>query len=116
MRTMLLSVDLWDLVTDAAGNIAVADAPYALAQDAASAIKLFRGELYFNTLLGVPYFPLILGEAPPEQIMKEQFERAALRVPGVVSAECVITSIEDREVRGQVKITSETGETAVSNF
>lgn len=48
--------------------------------------------------------------------MKEQFERAALRVPGVVSAECVITSIEDREVRGQVKITSETGETAVSNF
>jgi hypothetical protein len=33
----------WDLVLGASGNIAEASAPYALAQDAASAIQLFAG-------------------------------------------------------------------------
>ena len=42
MKTLLLRPDTWDLTLDSAGNIAVAENPYALAQDAASAIKLFQ--------------------------------------------------------------------------
>ena len=45
MKTLLLTTDAWDLTVDVSGNIAVADEPLALAQDAASAIRLFAGEL-----------------------------------------------------------------------
>jgi hypothetical protein len=36
-------------VLDAEGNIAVASEPYSLAQDAASAIKTFAGEVFWDT-------------------------------------------------------------------
>ena len=52
-QTLLLDPLKWDLVVDAAGNIAVASPPYALAQDAASSIKLFSGECYYDTSIGV---------------------------------------------------------------
>lgn len=116
MRTMLLDTARWDIILDASGNIAVADPPYALAQDAASAIKLFRGELWYDTSLGVPYFSEVLGQSPPLQLVREKLERAALRVPGVVSATCVITEFEDRTIRGQVQVVDESGVTSVANF
>ncbi len=116
MKTLLLDTDRWDVIQDAARNIAVASEPYALAQDAASAIRLFSAELWYDTSLGVPYFSDILGKSPPLQLMKEQFERAALRVPGVVSATCVITSIEGRTVKGQIQILDTSGATQVATF
>jgi hypothetical protein len=112
MKTLLLDNTLWDLCLDAAGNIAVAQEPYALAQDVASAIKLFLGELWYNSAPGVPYFQQILGKAPPIQLFKEQMVRAALTVPGVVSANCVIESFQDRTVKGAVTFTAEDGTTA----
>lgn len=105
MRTLLLDQTLWDLCLDASRNIAVAAAPYALAQDAASALRLFRGELYYDTVPGVPYWGQILGEAPSIAFMQAQFEEAARRVPGVVSATATITGWDGRNVSGQVRIT-----------
>ena len=46
MNTLYLDPQSWDLVLDAAGNIAMAKDPYAKAQDVASACRLFSGELY----------------------------------------------------------------------
>jgi hypothetical protein len=109
VKTLLLDRDIWDLCADAAGNIAVASEPYALAQDAASALKLFAGELWYDTRQGVPYFTQILGEAPPLSFLKAQFIAAALRVPGVLSAAAYIQSITDRGLTGQVQISTEAG-------
>ena len=115
-NTILLDRTTWDLVADANGNIAMATEPYALAQDAASAIKLFLGELWYDTSQGVPYFNQILGQPPPISLMKAKFEAAALTVPGVVAAICFITTFTDREIRGQVQVTDEQGVISVASF
>jgi hypothetical protein len=101
----LLDCSTWDLVLDASGNIAVASAPYGLAQDAASAIRLFAGGLWYNTAQGVPYFGEILGQASPIAVMKAAFVNAALIVPGVGSAVCYTAEIKGRIVTGQVQVT-----------
>ncbi len=116
MNTFLLDRGAWDLTTDIGGNIAVASNPYALAQDAASAIKLFQGELWFNASIGVPYWSLILGESPSLSLMKAKWAAAALSVPDAVTAKCFITSIVDRRVNGQVQVSDKAGHTAVAAF
>lgn len=110
-KTLLLDTALWDLTKDVYGNIAVASSPYSVAQDVASAIKLFLGELWYDTTKGVPYFERILGRAPATSYLKAQMVKAALTVPTVVSASCFINSYKDRIVSGQVQVTIETGPT-----
>lgn len=115
--TILLDTIEWDLVIDVDGNIARADEPYSLAQDAASAIRTFLGEVYFDTSVGVPYLQEILGKNPPLTLLKAQFEKAALTVQGVVSAVCYISELSERRLTGQIQVTSETtGEVSVATF
>ncbi len=109
--TLLLDNTNWDLLADAAGNIAVAQPPYALAQDVASALKLFLGELWYNAAPGVPYFSEILGHSPPIGVFQAYMVQAALTVPGVVSAECAIESIDGRTIVGAVTFVDENGST-----
>lgn len=116
MQTLLLDTVKWDLVLDLFGNMAVASDPYSQAQDAASAIRLFQGELYYDTIPGVPYWASILGQAPPIPLMKAKFVEAALTVPGIVSAECLITSITNRGVTGQVLLSNTDNLTASTTF
>lgn len=116
MKTLLLNPATWDLMKDATGNIAVASNPYSLAQDAASAIKLFQSELWFDTTQGVPYFTQIFGKPPNVNLIKAKFAAAALTVPGVVSAVVFITAITDRNVTGQVQVTDANGVTTAAAF
>lgn len=114
--TLLLAVDTWDLVLDASRNIAVAAPPYSLAQDVASAIKTFLAEVYYDDTLGVPYFTKILGKAPPLTLFREYMVAAALTVPDVVSASCVVTSFVNRELHGQVTFTDTSSATNTVSF
>lgn len=114
--TLLLNPETWDLLVDAGQNMAVAEEPYALAQDAASSIKLFRGEDYYDTTRGIPYWEEILGHWPPVRVMKSYFNRAALTVPNVVAAQSFIESIEDRRPKGQVQVTDRLGAIAAVGF
>lgn len=116
MTTLLLDRSAWDLVLDAAGDIAVASEPYSMAQDASSAIRLFRGELWFDTSKGVPYFSQILGKRPPVSLIKGLLNAAAQSVPGIVSSACFIASIDDRSVHGQLQVRDETGAPAAAAF
>lgn len=116
MKTLLLDQVLWDLTLDISGNIAVAENPYALAQDAASAIKLFQGELWYDTTQGVPYFTAILGQLPPISLVKQYLTDAALTVPEVTGARVFLTQIENRTLSGQVQITDAAGITSVASF
>jgi len=115
--TLLLDQETWDLTVDAQGNIAVASEPYSLAQDAASAIKTFLGEEYFDTTVGIPYLTQIFGISPPPlTLIKESFITAALTVPGVVSAQVFITALTQRGLSGQVQIVSSSGQMAAASF
>lgn len=111
MNTILLDVSQWDLLTDAAGNIAMAAPPYAFAQDVASALRTFLGEVWYDITIGVPYFSEILGHTPPVTFFQELMVQAAKTVPGVVSAECTIEAFEDRRVTGRVTFTTDDGQT-----
>lgn len=113
--TLFLDDVTWDLVADINGNIAVAGPPYSQAQDAASAIRLFLGELYYDTTKGVPY-ENILAQPPNLPVLKSYMVAAAMTVPGVVKAVCFISSIASRFVFGQVTITNSQGQTATAGF
>lgn len=109
MKTLLLDTNVWDLITDNNGNIAVASEPYALAQDVASAVKTFIGELWYDNTQGVPYFEQVLGQFPPVSLLRAQLIRVALAVPGVVSARVIYVSFKDRTLTGQIQFIDTTG-------
>lgn len=110
--TLLLDQSSWDLVLDANGNIAVAGPPYSTAQDAASAIMTWLGELYWDTTIGVPWGQQILGQRPSLQLLKAQLVAAAETVPDVASAVVYISSFANDAIIGQVQVTSRTTQAA----
>lgn len=105
MQTLLLDGVTWDLLVDAAGNIALASDPYSIAQDVASALKAWAGEVYYDTTLGVPY-QNILGQQPPASYVKTQMIAQAKTVPEVTGAVCFLQALEDRTLGGQVQVTT----------
>jgi hypothetical protein len=109
MKTLLLDTGAWDLITDNAGNIAIAAEPYALAQDVASAVKTFIGEIYYDTSQGIPYFEQVLGKFPPIALLRAQLVRVALTVPGVVSVRVIFISFSKRTLTGQLQFIDTTG-------
>jgi len=115
-NTLILDQTVWDLIIDSNGNIGMASPPYALSQDVASAIKLFIGELWYDTSKGIPYFDEVLGHMPPLSLLTGYIESAALSVPGVVTAKCVVTGLVDRSVTGEVQFIDEAGVTNAINF
>lgn len=114
MKTLLLDRTAWDLVLDAAGNIALASEPYAIAQDVASAIRLFKGEAYYDTSQGVPYWEQFLGQRPPLSLVKAEVVKAALTVPGVLDARCFLASFINRTLTGQVQVKTSTSALAAA--
>lgn len=114
--TILLDPNTWDLLLDGDNNVALAQAPYALAQDAASAIRTFSGEVFFDTTQGIPYFSQILGKIPPLALVKHYMNNAAKTVSGVASSTTYLTSFNGRAFTGQVQITSTSGATIAIGF
>lgn len=109
MDTLLLDSVTWDLVTDASGNIAVAHNPYAIAQDVASEVRVFLGEMWYDVNRGVPYFQSILGKLPSPAFMKAKFVEAGMATPEVASITCYLSGItEDRQLTGQLQIIDNT--------
>lgn len=115
-NTLLLDRSAWDLIIDSSGNIAMGQPSYALAQDVASAVRLFSGELYYDTTKGVPYFSQVLGQLPPNSLIQELLKKAALTVPGIVKAKVAITSFTERGITGQVQFVDEAGVSNNVNF
>lgn len=109
--TLLLDRDNWDLAIDASGNIALASEPYSQAQDAASACKLFEGEAWFDTTIGVPYFAQVFRGGQPVQVLKARLAGAAKSVPGVTAATVVLTELTERTLTGQLQVRTDAGET-----
>lgn len=108
--TWLLDQSTGDSCLDAAGNIAVASAPYAIAQDVATQLSTFRGECWYDTSQGVPYWQQILGKRPPASLVVSLLETQALLVPDVETATATIAGIDpQRGLIGQMLVTDTDG-------
>lgn len=121
MNTLLLDLSAWDLLTDISGNIAVASDPYSVAQDVASACRVFLGEEWYNTTAGIPYLQQILGPvgAPPPTLsfIKAQLVAAASTVPGCNNPVVFLSGIsQSRTLTGQVQFSDSNGATQVVGF
>lgn len=115
--TLLLDRTTWDLALDASGNIAMASEPYSVVQDVASAIRVFAGECYYDTSKGLPYLRLILGRSQSASVFRSQAEQAALTVPNVSAAKCVITAISaQRQLSGYIFLSLNNGTTQNVGF
>jgi len=116
MNTIFLHPETWDLIVDANGNIAMAENPYSISQDVASACRLWRGEALFDTTRGVPYKTGVLGQLPPLAMLTEWYKSESELVPEVVKATPVLT-FENRQLGGQiqVKLESESFNVNLSN-
>lgn len=115
MKSLYLTQEAWDLTVDSAGNIAACTEPYRMAQDAATAIRTFVRDLYYDQAAGLPYFTAVLGQLPPIELVKSLMVGAALAVPGVVAAQVFLTSA-DRTLSGQVQVTDRDGALTAANF
>ena len=87
----------------------------AVAQDVASAIKLFQGELYYDTTLGVPYFGQVFTQQHNAAIINSLMQQAAFTVPNVVEAAASVSNLDangkpSRNITGTVKILDVNGE------
>lgn len=109
-NTLMLDVGSWDLALDASGNLIIATPPYSTAQDVASAIRTFLGEVFFDQTLGVPYTQEIFNQIVPLSVLQGGIEAAALTVPGVLTATVVIQTFENRQVSGQCVFTTTDGD------
>ena len=107
--TLYLDPVTWDLATDEAGNILIASEPYRVAQDVASAVRLFRGEYWYDTSLGVPYWQQILGFLPNASVIKAALAAAASTVPGCNNPVVYLSGLSNRGLSGQIQFTDANG-------
>ncbi len=116
MSSLLLDLTNWDLCLDASGNIAVCTAPYSIAQDVATACRTFRGDVFYNTALGIPYFEDILGHQPPLALVKSLIATQAATVPGCNNPVVIITGFANRVLTGQIQFTDSNGATQTATI
>ena len=115
MNTIQLS-PAWDLTLDANGNLAMATGPGAIAQDVASAISLFAGELLYDTSQGLPYLSEVFGPGYAPALVRSLLEQAALAVPGVVQAQASITAFNQGQISGSIRVIDQDGQAIGVHF
>ena len=90
----------------------MASTPYAQAQNAASACRVWKGECALNTVRGVPYEQSVLGFRPTTSQVASWFENEADQVTGIDSSLAILTFDEStRELGGQIQLTLSDGTT-----
>lgn len=100
-RTLYLN-DKWDIFSDASGQIALVSGAYAIAQNAANAVRLFKNDAYLAQTRGIPHFEIELGKAPAiaAPILRTRIRETVLNVNGVTGAEVDLTFDESGCVMG----------------
>jgi hypothetical protein len=106
MKTKTFALDEnWDMYVDTSGNLAVINGKKRVAQDVATACRLFKGEAIFHVDTGIPYFADILGQAPQRAIIREHLRRQALTVPDVADVSIRDYAYQGRTLSAEIVIT-----------
>lgn len=89
MPLTLNLTDKWDIHVDKNGDIALSDGNYAIAQNAANAVRLFTNDAYFNQDRGIPHYDIELGHNPisSQSVLINRIREAVLNVDGVEDAQ-----------------------------
>lgn len=115
LDTVYLDPVSWDLALDVNGNIALANAPYSIAQDVASAARLQLGEAIYDVTVGVDYNGVILGKLPPINIVASMYDQAAETVPDVITSQTVLLyNSTSRTLTGQIQLSTNFGVISVN--
>lgn len=98
--------DKWDIHIDSLRNIATKSGSSRLAQDVASSVRVFKGELPFDIDRGVNYAK---PDENRETLNYEMNEQARL-VDGVADSVVVFEKLENRTLKPVVYVTNEEGQ------
>ncbi|CAI3955024.1 unnamed protein product [Commensalibacter communis] len=109
MMDLLLTED-WDLTLDLNGNIAVCEAPYSIAQQAANEIKLFEGEGWYDRSQGTPHFAKTLGVNSNLGLIRNVLLDRVNGVDDVFRSDIDMYIDSSRVLHGNIFITSKSGE------
>ena len=111
MSSLLLDTDAWDLVLDSAGDWAVCEAPYSVAQDVACAIRTIQGEQLLAPGDGLPRWDVLTGPQNAA-FLASHVEPVAQSVPGVASASLDDVEFANRSATGTINMTMSDGASA----
>lgn len=90
--TIFLNPKTWDLEIDSNGDLAYAKGDYALAQDVASAARLWYGENPYDPVRGIRYDGEILGRTEVVySIYKKMLAETCKAVPNVTDIDLNVT-------------------------
>lgn len=109
MITWALKSDSWDVYTDEVGNIALKSDSARLAQDVASSVRVFTGELPFDITRGVDY------NKPDtnRDLLNHQINEQARLIEGVKSSIVVFEKLKDRKLKPVIYVINEENEEIV---
>ena len=108
MKTLGLNI-LWDLYVDENGNLAIKNGNDRLAQDVASSVRVFKGEIGFNTPRGVEYNKPDLNK----ETLNYQMNKQARMVEGVDDSIVIFNQLENRVLKPVIYVTNIDGEQIV---
>lgn len=89
--------DSWDIELDDNGNFALKDGQEQIAQDVATAVKMYKGEYVFDTERGVP-FTDIMGERLNQALIQEFMNKEAKRINGVLNTTVIFNDFDSSRV------------------
>jgi hypothetical protein len=118
--TLALDISLWDLDVDSQGNLrTVGDATSTLdqtgpgmrlAQDVATRVQAWQGEVFFDTTQGINY-PAYFGGPPNLSLLQSVFNTEALKVPlcRTALAQFTFTAGKKRTIGGVLNVSDIAG-------
>lgn len=109
MKTWALDNLNWDVYVGQTGDIATLEGNDRLAQDVASSVRVFRGELPMDTERGVEY-------TKPDtnrQELNDQMNEQARLVEGVQNSVVVFEELQNRRLKPIIYVTNEENEQIV---
>lgn len=104
--------DRWDIFVNENGDIATTSDTYAIAQNAANAIRLFTNDAYFNTDRGIPHYDIELGHKaiPNRSTLINRIKSAVKEIDDVDDVEVVLKfNNTTRTYEGNIYITTTNG-------
>lgn len=96
-KSFYLDPDSWDITLDGSGQMKISNNPYSIAQDVACAVKVIRGECYFDNTLGLRYYDELMGQPCSTGTVTAAIRAEAMKITTVSNAS--VTIIPDQSTR-----------------